>query len=295
MTRYGGVETGGTWCVCAIGSGPEQIAAYEQFPTTSPEETLDRIVGFFDANGVPEAIGIGSFGPVDLATTSPTWGHVTTTPKPGWQHTAVAPVVRDRLGVPVVFDTDVNAAALGEHRWGAGVGAASLCYVTIGTGIGAGLIVDGRPWHGLVHPEVGHIRIPHDRHRDPFPGICPVHDDCWEGLASGPAIAERWKAAPQDLPDQHSAWTLEADYLALGLLSIVCVASPHKLIVGGGVMQRPLLLGMVRRRVRALVGGYIETPLLAQEIESYLVAPSLGDRAGDLGAIALAQLASARS
>ncbi len=290
MTIYGGIETGGTWCVCALGSGPDEIVCHEQFATTSPDETLTRIVSFFEANGVPDAIGIGSFGPVDLSVTSPTWGHVTTTPKPGWQHTSVAPVVRDRLDVPVMFDTDVNVAALGEHRWGAGAGAPSLCYLTVGTGVGAGLVLDGRPWHGLVHPEVGHMRIPHDGRRDPFAGACPHHGDCWEGLASGPAVAERWHTTPQRLPDEHPAWALEADYVALGILSIVSVVSPHKLIVGGGVMERPSLLPMVRRRLRELVGGYLDTPLLAGDIDSYLVAPGLGDRAGVLGAIALAQL-----
>ncbi len=290
MTIYGGVETGGTWCVCALGSGPDEICAYEQFATTSPLQTIDRIARFFEVNGVPTAVGVGSFGPVDLDPASPTWGYVTTTPKPGWRHTSVAAVIRDRLGVPLVFDTDVNAAALGEHRWGAGAGAASLCYLTVGTGVGAGLVLDGRPWHGLVHPEVGHMRIPHDQRRDPFTGACTVHGDCWEGLASGPAIAERWSASPPLLADEHPAWPLEADYLALGILGIVSVVSPHKVIVGGGVMERPLLLPLVRRRLRELVGGYLDTRLLAQDIDRYLVAPGLGDRAGVLGAIALARL-----
>src|SRR4051794_2722676 len=168
---YGGVETGGTWCVCALGRGPDQIDSDEQFRTGEPDETLDRIVQFFERGPTPAAIGIGSFGPVDLDRGSPTWGYVTTTPKPGWQHTAVATVVRDRLGVEVRFETDVNAAAVGEHRWGAGRDVESLCYLTVGTGIGAGLVVDGKPIHGLVHPEVGHLRVPHDRRRDPFAGV----------------------------------------------------------------------------------------------------------------------------
>ncbi|MGB0097961.1 MAG: ROK family protein [Solirubrobacteraceae bacterium] len=289
---YGGVETGGTWCVCALGSAPGDIRELETFPTTSPEETLDRIVAFFRARDAPQAIGIGSFGPVDLDPDSPTWGQVTSTPKPGWQRTPVATVVREQLEVPVAFDTDVNAAALGEHRWGAGRELPSLCYLTVGTGIGAGLIVDGRPLRGLVHPEVGHLRVPRDQHRDPFAGNCPVHGDCWEGLASGAAIAERWQCSPPELPDDHSAWSLEAEYLALGILSIVCVASPHRVIVGGGVMERSLLLPAVRRRLVELVAGYLDTPLLGAEIESYLVAPELGDHAGVLGAIALAELRS---
>jgi fructokinase len=288
---YGGVETGGTWCVCALGTGPDDVTAYEQFPTGAPDETLDRIVEFFRARPAPTAIGVGSFGPVDVNPDSPTWGHVTTTPKPGWQHTPVASVLRDRLDVPVAFDLDVNAAAVGEHRWGAGVDAASLCYLTVGTGIGAGLVIDGHPLHGLVHPEVGHIRVPHDLRRDQFAGACPVHGDCWEGLASGPALAERWNATPADLSDDHQAWTLEAEYLAFGILSIVLVASPHRVIVGGGVMERSLLYPMLRTGLRELVADYLDTPLLRDEIDSYIVAPALGDRAGVLGAIALAQLA----
>lgn len=285
---YGGVETGGTWCVCALGTGPGDVVSEEVFPTGDPEPTLGRIVDFFRRGPAPAAIGIGAFGPLDLDPRSPTWGYVTTTPKPGWRDTPLASVVRDRLGVPVYIDTDTNAAALGERRWGAGADAPVLCYLTVGTGIGAGVLIDGRPVHGLVHPEVGHLRVPHDLARDPFPGACPVHGDCWEGLAAGGAIAQRWGARPEDLPADHAAWTLEAEYLALGILSIVSVVSPHRVIAGGGVMAQPGLLAMVRSRLRDLVAGYLDTPLLAGEIDSYLVAPRLGDRAGVLGAIALA-------
>ena len=292
---YGGVETGGTWCVCAVGTGPDELVAHDQFRTGAPAQTLDRIVGFFTAQAPVAAIGVGSFGPVDVDPDSPTWGHVTTTPKPGWQHTAVAPVLRDRLGVPVAFDTDVDAAALGEYRWGAGRGAASLCYLTVGTGVGAGLLIGGSPWHGMVHPEVGHLRIPHDHERDPFPGACPVHGDCWEGLASGEAMAQRWGIAAAELADEHPGWALEADYLALGILSIVCVLSPHRIIVGGGVMEQPGLLGRIRTRLAELLAGYLETPLLGGQIDGYLVTPGLGDRAGVLGAIALAERASRSS
>jgi fructokinase len=288
---YGGVETGGTWCVCAVGSGPEEIVKSKRFATTGPEETLARIVGFFTEGPEVAAIGIGAFGPVDLDRDSPTWGYVTTTPKPGWQHVSVASVVAERLGVPVAFDNDVDAAALGEHRWGAGRGAGSLFYLTVGTGIGGGLLTGGRPWHGLVHPEVGHIRVPrdHDPDRASFPGICPVHGDCWEGVASGPAIAERCGCRPEELSEDHPVWKIEAEYLAVGILSIVLVSSPERLIVGGGVMEHQSLLETVRGRVRALLGGYLETPALSEEIGSYLVSPGLGERAGVLGAIALAQ------
>ncbi|MGZ4246346.1 MAG: ROK family protein, partial [Solirubrobacteraceae bacterium] len=235
---YGGVETGGTWVVCAIGTGPDDIAAEESFPTGEPEPTLARIAEFFERGPRAAAIGIGSFGPVDLDRASPTWGHVTSTPKPGWAHTPVAPALADRLGLPVRFDTDVTTAALGEQRWGAAAGCDSVCYLTVGTGIGAGLLVDGRPVHGLVHPEVGHLRVPHDRERDPFAGVCPAHGDCWEGLAAGGAIGARWGVHPKEIPDDHPAWALEAEYVALGILAIVLVASPRRVVVGGGVMAR---------------------------------------------------------
>jgi fructokinase len=288
---FGGVETGGTWCVCALGRGPGDLVAQERFRTGAPGPTLERIAAFFDAQPAPAAIGVGSFGPVDLDPGSPGWGRVTTTPKPGWSHTPVASVIRDRLGVPVVFDLDVTAAAMGEWRWGAGQGADVACYVTIGTGIGAGLVIGGRPLHGLVHPEPGHLRIPHDRTRDPFEGSCPFHGDCWEGLASGTALAARWRTPPQELPDDHPAWPLEAEYIALGVLNVVLTVSPHRIIVGGGVMERPGLLAEVRTRVRALLAGYLDVPALGDAIDGYLVAPQLGDDAGVLGAIALAQAA----
>ena len=187
------------------------------------------------------------------------------------------------------FDTDVTAAALAEHRWGAAMGVDSVCYLTVGTGIGAGLLIDGRPVHGLVHPEVGHLRIPHDRERDPFPGACPVHGDCWEGLAAGGAIGRRWGVDPRELPDDHPAWALEAEYVALGILAIVLVASPQRVVVGGGVMARPGLLDAVRARLVDLNAGYLETPMMGEAIDRYVVAPALGERAGVLGAIALAK------
>jgi fructokinase len=288
---YGGVETGGSWVVCALGTGPDDIVAQETFATGDPGPTLERIAAFFERGPRPAAIGVGSFGPVDLDRRSATWGHVTTTPKPGWAHTPVAPVLRDRLGVPVAFDTDVTAAAIGEHRWGAAAGVENVCYLTVGTGIGAGLLVEGHPVHGLVHPEVGHLRIPHDRERDPFAGNCPRHGDCWEGLAAGPAIAARWQANPRELPDDHPAWALEAEYVALGILAIVLVASPERVIAGGGVLERPGVLAGARAGLVALNAGYLQPPLIGAEVDRYVVAPALGDRAGVLGAIALAQSA----
>jgi fructokinase len=182
----------------------------------------------------------------------------------------------------------VNGAALAEHRWGSGRGVGTLVYVTVGTGIGGGALVDGRPVHGLVHPEMGHVRVPHDRTRDPFDGTCPHHGDCWEGLASAPALAARWGREAEALPDDHPAWELEAHYLALGLTSVVLVLSPERIVLGGGVMTRMQLYPAVRRELAALIGGYLRTPALGAGIEAYVVPPALGDRAGVLGALAIA-------
>lgn len=287
----GGVETGGSWTVCALGRGPGDLVALEKFPTAGPRETLDRVVRFFADPSRPSAarVGIGAFGPLELDERSPRWGEVlATTPKAGWAGAPVGGALRAELDVPVVLDTDVNAAALGEQRWGAGRGVESLCYLTVGTGIGAGLLVGGAPVHGLLHPEAGHVRIPHDAARDPFCGVCPYHGDCWEGLASGQALARRWECDPRALGDDHPAWALEAEYIAAGILAIVMIASPHRVIVGGGVMDRPGLRGAVRQRLAALLGGYLDRPQLNGDLRGFLIAPELGDEAGVLGAIALA-------
>jgi fructokinase len=286
----GGVEAGGTKFVCAIGRDRE-IVAEARIATTSPAETLAAALAFFRRQGSLAALGVASFGPIDLDERSPTHGFITATPKPGWAHTDVVGPLRRALGVPVAFDTDVNAAALAEQRWGAARAAASVVYVTVGTGIGGGAVVNGRPVHGLVHPEMGHARIPHDRAADPFAGACPHHGDCWEGLASAPALAARYGQPPEALADAHPAWELEADYLALGLANIVLVLSPERVVLGGGVMTRASLWPMVRTRLTSVLGGYVSSPLLGPEIESYLVPPALGERAGVLGAMALAHMA----
>jgi fructokinase len=284
--RYGGVETGGSWCVCALGAGPDRIEALEKFPTASPRETVAEVVDFFHRHGRPRALGVAAFGPIELDPASASWGTLGATPKPGWTGWPLGPALHDALGVPVVAETDVGAAALGEWRWGAGRGCDTLGYLTVGTGIGAGLLVGGAPTHGLLHPEVGHIRVPHDRDRDPFDGACPFHGDCWEGLAAGPAIAERWGMAADRLADDHPAWELEAEYLALGILSIVLIASPQRVIAGGGVIERAGLLERVRVRLPELLAGYPPGPQIAAD-PGYLVGPALGDDAGVLGAIAL--------
>jgi fructokinase len=288
VTPFGGIETGGSKWECAVGTGPDDVRASETIPTTSPHETMGRAVAFFKREGPIEAIGIGSFGPIDQKPSSPTWGHITTTPKPGWAHTDVGQEIRRRLSVPVVFDTDVNAAALGEHRWGACRGLDTFCYITVGTGIGGGGMSGGRLLHGLLHPEFGHMRIPHDGDADPFPGVCPYHGDCWEGLASGRAIEARW-GRPAEAVDEPEAWDLEARYLALGLVSVMCVLSPKRIVIGGGVMRREHLLSLVRSEVLGLMNGYLDATALRDDLSDYITAPGLGPRAGVLGAIALAE------
>jgi fructokinase len=286
----GGIEAGGTKWVCAIGSGPDEIRETITFPTTDPEETIARAADFFNGNGALAAVGIGSFGPIDIQRTSPTWGRITTTPKAGWADTEVVAALSAALDLPIALDTDVNAAALGEHRWGAAVGLDTFCYITVGTGIGGGGIANGNLMHGLLHPEVGHMRIPHDRARDPFDGVCPYHGDCLEGLASGDAIRMRWGRLPEKITDER-AWLLEADYLAFGLMNVICALSPQRIIVGGGVMNQPSLLDHVRSRVQALASGYFEAAELRDAIDDYLVRPGLGDQAGVVGALELARRA----
>jgi len=292
MQLFGGIEAGGTKFVCAVGAGPDDLRAETRFPTTTPDETIGRAVAFFKEQAADEplaAIGIASFGPVDPDPGSPTFGTITTTPKPGWQNTDVAGRIKSALGVPVGFDTDVNGAALGEHEWGAAQDVETLIYLTVGTGIGGGGIVRGQPIHGLVHPEMGHIRIPHDREQDPFEGICPYHKDCLEGLASGPAIEARWGERGENLPEDHPAWSLEAHYLALGLTTMICILSPQRIVLGGGVMQQPRLFPMIRSEVQELLNSYVQAPAIMEQIDEYIVPPALGGDAGVLGAIALAR------
>jgi fructokinase len=229
------------------------------------------------------------FGPIDLRRSSPTWGQITTTPKPGWGGTNLVSTIRGALQVPIAIDTDVNAAAVAEWRWGAAVGLETFCYITVGTGIGGGVVANGRLVHGLLHPEIGHMRIPHDRVRDPFDGVCPYHGGCLEGLASGEAMRRRWSEAAETLQDIE-AWELEAEYLALAVVNIVCMLSPQRVIIGGGVAKYPGLLPLVRQNLQRLLDGYLSVHELVStdSLADYIVAPGLGDLAGVLGAIELA-------
>jgi fructokinase len=289
---YAGIEAGGTKFVCVVGAGPDDIRAEARFPTTSPEATLRQVLEFFREqraqHGPLTAAGIASFGPVDLDPASPTYGFVTSTPKAGWSRTDMVGPVRQALGVPVRFDTDTNAAALGEQRWGAAQGLDTFLYLTIGTGIGGGGLFNGERMHGLVHPEMGHVRVPRDAAVDPFPGACPFHGDCLEGLASGPAMNARWGRPAESLPDDHPAWALEARYLALALNNFICTLSPQRIVMGGGVMERRSLFPLIQRDVRGLLNDYVQAMQLLGHLERYVVPPAFGSRAGALGALALA-------
>lgn len=287
---FGGIETGGTKWICAVGSGPDDIEAITTFPTSDPTATVDAAAAFFRNYQGLAAVGVGSFGPVNLDERSPRFGTITTTPKPGWANTPLFAMLSEQVEAPIALDTDVNAAALGEHRWGAAKGLEVFCYITIGTGIGGGGLVGGRPIHGLLHPEFGHMRVPHDHHLDPFAGTCPYHGDCLEGLASGGALRARF-GVPGEAIDDPSAWRLEAHYIALGLINVISVLSPQRIVLGGGVMRQESLLPLVQARLADLAGGYFDAPEFRDQLGSFVVAPALGDRAGVVGAFELARLA----
>ena len=297
MKYFGGIEAGGTKFVCVVTDEEKNILAETRFPTTTPQETLGRVFDFFEQQNneaLPEpisALGVACFGPIDPNPASRKYGYITTTPKPGWADTPVTEPLQKMFGIPVAIDTDVNAAAVGEGKWGAAQGLDDFLYMTIGTGIGGGGVVHGKPLHGLVHPEMGHIRIPHDKERDPYAGFCPFHGDCFEGLAAGPAVKGRWGVPGDQLPADHPAWELEAHYIAFALHSLICALSPQRIILGGGVMQQEHLFPLIRAEVVKSLKGYVQSPAIIQAIDHYIVPPGLGGRAGVLGAVALAQQA----
>jgi fructokinase len=290
VSRYGAIEAGGTRWVCALVDERGEVLSRRLLATTTPAETIAGAIEFFREGEPPAAVGVGAFGPLDLRPGSPTFGSITTTPKPGWAYTDVVTPFEHALGVPVVLDTDVNAAALGEWRWGRGAGLRDFVYLTVGTGIGAGAFVDGKLLRGDQHPEVGHMRIPHDQAADPFPGSCPYHGDCLEGLASGVALRERW-GRPGERLEEAGAWELEASYLALGLVNLTYTLAPERIIVGGGVARQPRLLGLTGARLVELLGGYADPPGLADGPEHFLIPPGLGELSGVLGAAELARRA----
>jgi fructokinase len=278
----GAVELGGTKINVAVGTGPGNLAAKGMIPTTTPDETLAAIIAFLRAHGPLDAVGIASFGPVCLDRHASAWGQITATTKPLWSHTPVATVIRDALDVAVAFDTDVNGAALGEYHWGALAGCGVGLYITVGTGIGGGVIIDGKPLHGLVHPELGHVRIKRQGDDD-FPGLCPFHGDCIEGLASGPAIMARLGCSLSDLASDDPRTAPVFDALGQAIAGYALTLSPHRIVVGGGVAKTPGFHHRLTQSVQHWLGDYVVLP------QDYVVPPALGDEAGVLGAIALAQ------
>lgn len=293
MSVLGGIEFGGTKIVCAVGQ-PGRVDHEIRFATgTDPLAAMAKCLEFFTAHGPIEALGVGAFGPCDPDPNSPTYGHITTTPKPGWSNFDVLGALSSGLpDVPIAFDTDVNVAALGEAERGAAIGLPSVLYLTIGTGIGAGIMVDHRLVHGLVHPEVGHVRLPRPvTELQLFKGVCPYHGDCFEGVAAGPAMAARWGAPAEQITTDHAAfeamWDLQADYVAIALHMLVCVVSPQRIVVGGGVGGQEQLLSRVRPRLLESLAGYVVAPALEREIDSYVVTPALGNQSGVLGAMEL--------
>lgn len=283
--RIGAIEAGGTKFVCGVGNEDGEIEERIHFPTRRPVETMENVIAFFRDKKV-DSIGIGSFGPIDIEQSSPTYGYVTTTPKMGWAGYHFVGALKSVFDVPIGWDTDVNAAALGEATWGAAQGLDSCVYYTIGTGIGVGVYTEGNLVHGLVHPEGGHILT--RRHpNDDFDGICPYHGDCLEGMAAGPALEARWKAKGDSLPKEHPAWEIEAFYIAQAISSVILTLSPKKVILGGGVMKQEQLFPMIREAVGRNLNGYVSAAPIVSDIQYYIVPPGLGDNAGLCGALAL--------
>ena len=295
MKLYGGIETGGTKCICIVAGEAGRVVAETAFPTTMPDETITRASSFFLGHMKDHklsALGIGTFGPVDLDPRSRTFGFITTTPKPGWSDVDLLGKFQRALQLPAVIDTDVNAAAQGEYTWGNGAGMDPLIYYTIGTGIGMGGRINGSLMHGLAHPEAGHMVVRHDRQEDPFEGSCIFHGDCFEGLASGLAIERRWQLKGETLPDNHPAWKIEANYIAQALVNTILIMSPRRIVLGGGVMQRSQLFPMIRNEVKGLLKGYVKSNEIMNRMDDFVVPAKLGNKAGALGAIDLASRAS---
>lgn len=285
----GSIEAGGTKFVCAVGDENGKIYARERVATEDPNVTMPKVIHFF-RNFKIDSLGIGSFGPVDLNKESKSYGCITSTPKLAWANYPFVKTMEDALHVPIGFSTDVNGAALGELYRGAAKGLDGCLYITVGTGIGAGLVMEHQLLQGMSHPEMGHVLL--RRHpEDHFEGICPYHHDCLEGLASGPAIEARWGKPASELPVNHKAWMIEAEYLSQALMQYVLIVSPKRIIMGGGVMKQEQLFPMIRTRLKELLAGYLDFPELKERIDEYVVSPALGDNAGIIGALILAKQA----
>ena len=293
MRYYGALEAGGTKMVAAVFDENGKLTSRAVFPTRTPAETMPELIGFFREYPIA-SLGIGSFGPVDLNTASPTYGYITATPKLAWRHYPLLGEFRDALHIPIGFDTDVNAAALAEAALGAAKGLGNSLYVTVGTGVGGGIIIHGRPVHGLIHSEIGHIPVQVSPD-DPMPGgACPYHGACLEGMASGPAIEKRWGVPARELPPEHPAWALESDYLAQLCANAMYTFSPEKIILGGGVMQQAFLFPLIRRKTVDLLKGYLCHPAVENGLADYIVPPGLGTDSGMTGAYLLARQAEER-
>ena len=285
--KFGGIEAGGTKFVVAIGDDQGHISNRESFPTTTPEETTEKIIEYFTRNPV-DAIGLGCFGPIDPDKNSPTYGYITTTPKPGWANYDIVGEIKKGLNnIPVGFDTDVNAACLGEVKFGAAQGLDSALYLTIGTGLGGGAYVEGNLVHGLLHPEMGHMMLVR-REDDTYEGHCPFHKGCLEGMAAGPGLGERWGVKGDELDTDHQAWDLEAYYLGQACATYILILSPKKIILGGGVMMRKQLFPLIHKYTQEFLNGYIQKNEILNDIENYIIPPGLGNDAGIVGSIALA-------
>jgi fructokinase len=282
-----GIELGGTKCILSLAHGPDHILAQETVPTEAPEKTLAALeavlAGWWETQSFA-ALGIASFGPVCLDPANAQFGHILTTSKPGWSGTDVARRLAAPFAVPMAFDTDVNGAALAEMRWGAGQGLSDFAYVTVGTGVGVGLVINGKPTRGIGHCEMGHIRVPR-LPTDTAPSGCPFHDDCIEGLASGTGIRAALGDQPVDsVGEDHPVWDRVASAIALLCHTMVATAGPQRIAIGGGVMQRqPHLLARIDPLLRESIAGYLTVPPAP-----YIVSPALGDQAGPLGPIAMA-------
>lgn len=291
MKQFIGIEGGGTKFVCAYGSGPQDLHDRRIIPTGMPKITMQAIADYIrevQAKTKIAAIGASMFGPLDLDRNSPTYGSVTTTPKHDWIQFNFVDALKRQFDLPIGFDTDVNAAAMSEYRWGAAKDLSDFMYLTVGTGIGGGLIINHALVHGAMHPEMGHILIPQDKN-DHFPGVCEYHRNCLEGLASGPAMKERWKVkSALDLPPEHPGWDLEARYLGIALANYTMTFSPKRIVMGGGVMRQTHLLPKIRQQMVTYLSGYIQNPTVIAGLETYIVKAGLEENSGVLGAMALA-------
>ncbi|MBO4591166.1 MAG: ROK family protein [Eubacterium sp.] len=282
---YGAIEAGGTKMICAVGDENGYIVDKTVISTTTPDETMPKVIDYFRDKDI-EALGIACFGPIDLDKTSDTYGYIVETPKTAWRFFNIVGTMKDALGVPIGFDTDVNGSLLGEVTWGSAKGLTDAIYITFGTGVGAGILSGGKLVHGMMHPEAGHIKLV-PLPGDTFQGICPFHGTCLEGMTSGPAIRARWGLSGEELADRPEVWEMESSYIAQGLSSLICVLSPQKIILGGGVMHRESLFPMIREKVLKELNGYLKTKQL-DDIDNYIVPAGLNDDQGIMGALKLA-------